>query len=989
MDTQEFLNELNELNTGNLITHEYLHYHNKYEKLYGKDNTIVCMRVGDFFEFYQTLFFGPNLDKISEVTNLQKTKKYKQKDASFANPYMSGFHCVSLDKFVKMLIDNNYTVIVVDQVSPPPKPKRDVVGIYSPGTYIDTNIVYSNYTLCMYIEHETQPNSPPLMCIGLSTINVSTGICSVYETYSNANDEKYAIDEAYRFIANYDPKEVIIIGSLDNKTTLLSYLELEHKKIHHISKCNNTFNKISYQNEFFGKIYKDTNMLSPIENLDMEKMPYARISFITLLDFISGHDKTFINHINKPDIFLNSKHLILGNDCIKQLNILENNTSPIHNTKIKCLLDVINMATTNMGKRFMKYSITNPLNDIDEINLRYDCAEELINTKCNYDNILKYICDIQKFNRKIVSGNIGPINFCEVVESYKFVKHLYEQVAKTNLNKKFLPNDTNIKETDDFIKNCEKIFDFEELKKYHNINDIETSIFNPNLYTDIDNLVDIVKNDGMKMEDIGNCLATYIDNITKSKTNTKVILKRNKKLGHYLCLTKMKADMLKIALKDTQIIKINDTLTIEKNKLYFDEVALTTTKIYFQDVNINSKNNNITNEKLKTLVKRKYNEILINYGNIYSNMFNAACLFVSKIDFINSNAKLAQIYNYCKPKITIDNTNVGYIKATKLRHPIAERINTDTSYVSHNINLGIGDKSNMLLFGLNSSGKSTLMKAVALSIIMAQSGLYVPCENYEYSLYDHIFVRITTNDDMYKNFSSFSYEMTELSAILKRCGQKTAVFGDEICTNTEYDSGLAIVASTIIKLSQSGSTFMFASHLHALTKLQKIMDIKNLGIYHLTVKYDNVNDVLIFDRILCDGNGESNYGLLVLKYIIKDDDFMKLAYSIRDDIGLSNDNILPTKTSKYNSKVYMDECGVCKKKNPTIGESILDTHHIDFQCSCDGNDFVPSKTKKRNDKSNLIVLCKPCHRKVHSKEIIINEYKNTSKGRTLSYEIVG
>lgn len=231
--------------------------------------------------------------------------------------------------------------------------------------------------------------------------------------------------------------------------------------------------------------------------------------------------------------------------------------------------------------------------------------------------------------------------------------------------------------------------------------------------------------------------------------------------------------------------------------------------------------------------------------------------------------------------------------------------------------------------------------------------------------------------------------MTELSAILKRCGKKTAVFGDEICTNTEYDSGLAIVASTIIKLSQSGSTFMFASHLHALTKLQKIMDIKSLGIYHLAVKYDNVNDVLIFDRLLCDGNGESNYGLLVLKYIIKDDDFMKLAYSIRDDIGLSNTNILPTKTSKYNGKVFMDECAVCKKKNPINGEAILDTHHIDFQCSCDGNDFVPSKTKKKNDKSNLIVLCKPCHRKVHSKDIIINEYKCTSKGRSVSYEIVG
>ena len=180
-------------------------------------------------------------------------------------------------------------------------------------------------------------------------------------------------------------------------------------------------------------------------------------------------------------------------------------------------------------------------------------------------------------------------------------------------------------------------------------------------------------------------------------------------------------------------------------------------------------------------------------------------MFVAKIDFINSNSKVAKTYNYCKPILVTSKSN-GFIRASKLRHPICERFRTDIEYVAHDITIGDDGSDDtiegMLLFGTNSSGKSTLMKGCALSLIMAQAGLYVPAQTYIYGPYQHIFARIITNDDMYRNFSSFTYEMTELSSILKRTGPKTAIFADEICNTTESISALSIVGSTILKLAR-------------------------------------------------------------------------------------------------------------------------------------------------------------------------------------------
>ena len=203
--------------------------------------------------------------------------------------------------------------------------------------------------------------------------------------------------------------------------------------------------------------------------------------------------------------------------------------------------------------------------------------------------------------------------------------------------------------------------------------------------------------------------------------------------------------------------------------------------------------------------------------------------------------------------------------------------------------------------------------------------------------------------------------MVELRAILKRSTPKTLVIGDEICRGTEHVSGNAIVASTVIKLSKSNASFLFATHLHEISKMKRITDLVNVKAFHLTVEYDKEKDMLIYDRILKEGSGENVYGITVARFIIDDPEFIALAQEIKNELLDVPNNVLKQKSSKYNSDVYVDKCQLCGKQFMDDNDhvSYLDTHHIIEQNNCDDNDFVKIKGKnhiKKNQKSNLVVL---------------------------------
>jgi DNA mismatch repair protein MutS len=301
------------------------------------------------------------------------------------------------------------------------------------------------------------------------------------------------------------------------------------------------------------------------------------------------------------------------------------------------------------------------------------------------------------------------------------------------------------------------------------------------------------------------------------------------------------------------------------------------------------------------------------------------------------------------------------------------------------------EKNGVLLYGLNSAGKSSMMKSIGIAIILAQIGYYVPAEEFIYEPYMALYARITGNDNIFKVLSSFALEMTELDAILLRTehqGSATIVIGDEVCRGTEDISGISLVASSLVALSECNSTFIFSTHLHDLPTIEEVKNLNNLRLFHLRVEYDEENDCLIFDRKLTTGSGPRVYGLAVAKYLIKNTKFINRAETIKKRLMNENKFDIPFKTSNYNKDLLVKNCNICDYIPKEDYHKQLESHHIHFQKNCLEDGKIKEKPYlNKNKLYNLVVLCRKCHNKVHKGEIIIRGYVDTSIGPLLDYTV--
>ena len=965
---------------------EYLCEQEYFEKKYNKDNTIVLIRVGSFYEAYGTETRGYNLNKLAEILNAKLARKNSKNNEPIGekNPYMVGFPAVSKQKHIKILLEHNFTIVIIDQVTAPPNPTRKVTEILSSSTCIEEQRSSgSNNLISLYIEDEKQTNGTILLAIGMSMIDLTTGKSQFYEVYSKNTDTKYALDETVRFINSNNPNEIIITrieeeNTLMKKDKLLAYLEIDNKVYYYKDSINKEYTKINYQDKFFETIFKDRNMSSGIEYVNMEYTQYARLSYINLLHFAKEHNRSITDGLLKPKMFDNNNHLVLGNNAIYQLNVLESNIEQIQNQKVKfrSLYDVINFTSTSMGKRFLKENLVAPLISKTKIQTRYNQIEQLLNNDL-YETIeifLNEITDIERKVRKITLNILNPQEFESLYQSFKNVKNIIKYIKKDQILKSLISSKFK-KDLDKFITNCEYYFNFDIMKLY-NLNDIENSFINKTIDNDIDQIQNDIEDNMNFLNNISKKLSLCID-----KKENNLTLNRNDRDGYYLTITTKRATILKNKLKKIKNVSITDNISICPENLEYKQKLKTGFNITCTKLKNFSEETIEKRSELKEKVKNKYQEIMTDINKTFANLFIDTINFVSEIDILKSACKMSKKYNYTKP--IIKDSHKSFIKCENLRHPIVERIVEDKDYIPVDIKLGVDDHDGILLHGLNSSGKSTNMKAVGLSIVLAQCGFYVPASKFEYCPYHSLFARITSNDNLFKGLSSFVLEMTELYAILKRVGKNTLVIGDEICRGTEQTSGNSIVSAAIITLSKSESSFIFATHLHQIAKLKSIKELKNVKPYHLTVQYDEQKDLLIFDRKLKEGQGPDIYGLTVMKYIIQDNEFIKLANKMQDEVTNTNSLIINENKSKYNSKIYLTGCEICKRS--ISNDEHIDTHHIEYQKDCkDG--FCKNKPHiKKNNESNLITLCKKCHTDVHCGNLIIEQYQDTSKGRQIKY----
>lgn len=957
------------------LIEEYFDYQEFYEKKYGND-TVVFMEVGSFFEIYGIDNDIEKLGKvkeISEILNIQMTRRNKSiSEVNRKNPLLAGIPTVSWKRYLDVILKlNKYTVVIIEQITEPPNPQREVTEILSPGTYIDFNHKDSNNLISLYIQEEYGNN----YTIGSSCIDLSTGQNIIFETYSTKNDNMLSFNECETFVSSNYPKEIVIINDTQSltKENLLNLLNIKNIP-YHFNQINKEYLNLNYQETLLSTIFDNNSMLTTIELLDLEKTKTALNSYIYLLNFSYEHNPNIIKKIEKPEIWTENKYLKLANNSINQLNLISKN---VNDSNISSVFDIINNTSTALGRRLLKFKLLNPIINVEELNKNYDFIEKMIPHYKIFENELNNIYDIERLQRKIILEKLNPAEFVLLTNSYESIINLIN-LDKSNINLNLISDNT-FKMLIDFKNEYNNLFVIDEMAK-HNLNDIGENFFKKGYEQNIDEIVNDITKYTVYFELIIKELnkSVKIDNVFK--------LDRTDKEGYYITISNSKYKEIEKMIKNENYV-VNINLDKEYNIKYKDldiKILTNNKKITFEVFNVISDKILLLKNKLIKEVKDSYiNELKI-FSSKYEKLFGELSKYVSNLDVIKSNAKTAFKYNYIKPIIE-DSYNTSFIEAKQLRHPIVEIIENNYSYIPNDVNLGNNYIDTMLLYGVNAAGKSVYMKSVGISIILAQSGFYVPASYFKFKPFTKIYTRISGEDNIMKGLSSFAVEMTELRNILRNADENTLVLGDEISHGTETTSGLSIVSSAVIELSERKSKTIFATHLHELSTMEEITILKNVKNYHLKVHYDQTTKELIYYRNIEEGAGEAIYGLEVAKAMDLDEKFIQRAYNIRkkiiDQKILTKTDLLlgeeEIKKSKYNNEVIIEKCYFCDS-------NAEHSHHILEQNKANKDTGLIGHIHK-NRKFNILPVCEKHHQEIHSGKILIQGFIKTSNGVKLDF----
>jgi DNA mismatch repair protein MutS len=913
------------------IVDEYFEYYNKYRKEYG-EKVCILMQIGSFYEMEMVKNENEdigNLDEIAKLLNIQITKKNKSiTTVDRNNPYMAGFPSISLSKFLPILLDNGYTVVVIDQVSSPPNVKRKVVGVYSPSVY-PIDLIYKESSKLCGISVEKTNAKQWIYCYCVIDINTNEIVL-----YSERLCESI-VDNILEIIDNETPKEVILFCNEKNNLEFDADVPI-HRYL------NRRNESIEYQNEHFRKIFSHINfgLIEPIEYFQLEKFNMTSMILLLTVDFISSHNITYINNLCVPKLYEDSSYLKLPLNTVSQLNVVGEKTKG----KTSNLFEIVNNTVTTLGKRHLKFLLTNPFRDTQQIQERYDLTEKLVVIHKELKQLLGQFGDIVFFHRKMSLGILSISEFCCLHENYLVILELVNLLETNGIPT--IRSDTK-KQLQEYMSHYTNVFTMST----ENENFLKRGVDNQidELYESVVNLEEKIEEQRKEYEKLLGGPGNYIK-LCNTETD-----------GYFFVCTKIRGQQLKQRSRELNLKFTSNTCKISSDLI--DELS-----------------NKLVNYKQLFMcqMKRIYQEHLQHYFKKYNPIFEDLKRLIERIDVCYSNGITSTMYKYTRP--IIKESKQAYLSAKAIRHPIIERVLQNTMYVPNDITLDHKQKG-IILSALNSCGKSSLLRSVGLSIVLAQSGLYVPCERFEFSPFDTLISQVDMTDNLWKSKSSFVSEMSGLKQIIHHAGPKTLVLSDELTKGTEVISATSIFATAAVTLTNSDTKFIFTTHLQDVLKLDCIKTNDKIGIYHLSVEI--CNDNIIFERKLKPGPCSELYGLEVAKATGLDDKFMKMAFRLRNQLTKTKSGVLTEKSSRYNSKKIVEKCEICGYYPFEKTDIPLDVHHIIGQCTADSNNYVGHFHK--NKKHNLVTLCKHCHQQTHAGKIQISGYIQTTKGVLLDF----
>lgn len=784
-------------------------------------DALLLYRVGDFYE----TFFD---DAIITSKALGLTLTGKECGHDKKAPMCGVPHHV-IDNYVNKLVKKGYKVALCDQIEDPKQAKglvkRAITRVITPGTITDMESLdnrENNYLLSIF-----QNN----FGLSLSYCDISTG--AIFTIELKGSDDfiaKQAIDQ----IEKINPSEIIINENYKLKS-LAKYL----------NQNSNIF--INYINDDARYEKRADTIIEYLGNDNLLKIEDKRLSIVSLanlLDYIYKFYDENLKHINNIEILEISNYLELEANTRNNLELHRNLNN---NTKDDTVLKILDQADTVMGSRIINEWLERPLVDLDKINRRLDIVEYFNTNPIDSQNISNFLNDIYDLERLVGKISYKRANARDLISlrnSLKNIPDLKEYLEKSK--------DQNIK---NLGLNIPKVNDLYEILEKSIVEDPPISITEGGIIkAGFNKYLDDLKNES---ENALGKLAEY-ESQEREKTgikNYKIVFNKNN--GYSIEITKSNLD------------KVPDTY-IRKQTLKNQERYTTETLETLSNLIIGGK------DKVNDLEYQIFNEVRDEILN-QTLMLQSLAKMIANIDGLNTLARVAVNNDYVRPKL--NNNNEIIIKGG--RHPVIEKNLKENEFIANDTEIGQKDNIIQIITGPNMAGKSTYMRQMAIIIILAQMGSFVPASFAEIGICDKVFTRIGASDNISKGESTFMLEMNEVSNILKNATANSFVILDEVGRGTSSDDGLSIAMALVEYISKVKKfKTVFATHFHELTILENELN----NVVNLKIEILNDDDNLVFLRKIKRGKSNRSYGIEVAKLSGLPDEVIKNAQKFMEKI---------------------------------------------------------------------------------------------------------
>lgn len=762
---------------------------------------IMFFRVGDFYEM-----FFEDAEVASKVLDLVLTGKdcgLEQRAPMAGVP----FHAV--DTYIRKLIENGYRVAICEQIEDPATAKglveRDVVRVVTPGTVMEEDILdekSSNYLASVYTNDTT---------FGIAWTDISTGEFNLYE-YEGAN----YLDRLSDILGTIRPEEVISNDHFSRIYYTLNFFKSNGMKC----RC---YHEFAYDYDYALK--KLTSLLNVVtlDAFECKDKKCAISASGGLMEYLFQTQKRAMAHINKLTYIKDNSFMILDQATRRNLEL----TSRAKDGKRQgSLINVIDKTVTAVGARTIKRWIEQPLQDINEINARLDAVELFIENKPVRESIRATLSDFRDLERlagRIAYGNANPKDLLAIGDTLVILPDIKASITGSNasLVKKI---NANIHVLKDECKTLAKALDRDMPANF------KLGGFIKRGYSkELDELRDI--------KNVGKDWLLNLENTEKEKTGIKTLkVGYNKVFGYYIEVSNSFKDKVPLEYIRKQTLVGGERFITPELKEIED-------KILSADENAMKIELSIF-EELKIMLYKVLNEL------------QTTARAIGILDSILSLSQVAASNKYSRP---IMNKKIKGINIVGGRHAVVEQLLEKGQYVPNDTSLDSDENRTMVITGPNMAGKSTYMRQVALIVLMAHIGSFVPAESAEIALTDRIFTRIGASDDLSGGQSTFMVEMIEVATILNYATPNSLLILDEIGRGTSTFDGLSIAWAVLEYITKNlRAKTLFATHFHELTELEGLEGVKN---YRVLVR--ETSDTIIFLHKIVRGGASRSFGIEV------------------------------------------------------------------------------------------------------------------------------